>query len=199
MLLFSRFCQICHCKYNKINIYISGVFKFDIFLFLKFKFLEQCCQPWMINAWHTNPSLRDLWWLYGEHVSVCSLSVFFLLLTVFPSYPLPPHTNTLHYSVLHIHSMISLTLSLSHTHILKYLALSLPLCLLFFETRCSNPQGLSFSQREKKEAEKEQLRWEKKFHPILLLFSAQLLYKPHFVWFKECWEAWAADVRFCGK
>lgn len=165
-----------------------------------FKFSEWRCHPSVINAWHTNPSLGNLCWLWWICLCVLPVCISFLLLTILPSYPLPQYTITLCHSVLYIHSVISHTFF--HTHCLsqkrtKISWIDFAIVPFVFWDQLLKPSGFSFSHREKSR-QKECNLDEKELHFILLV-SAQLFYKPHFVWVKECWEAWAADVSFCGK
>ena len=167
----------------------------------------------LIHVWHTDSSVRNLCWLYGEYV-LCVLPEWmfffsylqFILLIPSP-HPLTPSSpfHTVWSSLALSPSLtvsLSLIVSLSHTrrNILNWLCLCV---FCFFETRSSSPQGLSLSAIEKNRGRERAIEMKKNltlllfFLLLLLLFlSAQLLYKPHFVWFKECWEAWAAEVRF---
>lgn len=96
------------------NLWTVKIYKICLsVVYQNFRFSEWCCNPWMINVWHTNPTLRNLCWLYGEYV--CCLRVFFSPLAYSSSFLSPPPTHyhpTLFWSS---YKQRDLSHSLSHT------------------------------------------------------------------------------------
>lgn len=105
----------CGCRPEKCTLLKSLFYSLLLFLISVVSSVAVICWEWNGGALMPNWTTL-LCYLSGECVFSARehLFFFFLLLTVLPSHPLPHCTGNLHYSGLHMNSMISLSLSILH-------------------------------------------------------------------------------------
>lgn len=122
--------------------------------------------------------------MVNECVCVCVCT--FILVTVLPSHP-SPSTLPSYIILFFIHTVWSLSLcAVSHRRILEYLELASPVCLLFSEICCLNPEAsILATEKIRGSKKKSTLNENVSSHPPPPLQSLPLWT----IWFKEFWEA----------